>query len=324
MPKDSIVGTLKALLDDVTRLRDYVVHSAAQELERYRPYYKEGQFSASAQNLAHYLALRRQDLRPLQDRLVRAGLSSLGHGEACVLTNLDRIINLLKRWVADLDDLHPSADLEEALGAAILAQRTEALFGPKPAQRIVRIMVTLPSEAAWNYPLVQSLLEQGMDCARINCAHDERAVWKAMVANIRRAAAKRGQPCKILMDLAGHKVRTGPIAAAPAIKHIKVRRDVYGNVISPANILLAVQDRAAEHGVALPELMKYRFTLPKELHSQLALGDRLYFTESRGKRRYLEIVNQISTHHWLAHCYASTYLAANTPLDWRRRMPNGN
>ena len=38
----------------------------------------------------------------------------------------------------------------------MLAQRTEALFGPMPEQRAVRIMVTLPSEAAWNYPLVKA------------------------------------------------------------------------------------------------------------------------------------------------------------------------
>ena len=69
MPADASVAELQTLLDDVIQLRQYVVHSAAQELERYPSYYPTGQFSSSAMNLAHYLALRRRDLRPLQDRL---------------------------------------------------------------------------------------------------------------------------------------------------------------------------------------------------------------------------------------------------------------
>lgn len=326
MKNDTALETLKALLDDVIQLRQDVVQSAAQELERYRPYYPDSQFSVSAMNLAHYLALRRRDLRPLQDRLVEAGLSSLGHGEAYVLTNLDRVINLLERAVSKSNTAHPNpldSQPADAEGTQILAQRTAALFGPMPEQRTVRIMVTLPSEAAWNYPLVKALIDQGMDCARINCAHDDQVTWKAMVKNIRRAATKSNRPCKILMDLAGHKVRTGPLASAPAIKHIKVRRDVYGNVISPTKILLSAETDSTEHGVTLPELVNSRFTLPKELHTQLALGDRLYFTESRGKKRHIEIVGQISTSHWLAHCLDSTYLAADTPVDWQRRTPSG-
>lgn len=321
------IATLKALLDDVLELRKDIVQDAARELERYRPYYQEGGFSVSAWNLAHYLALRRRDLRPLQDRLVQAGLSSLGHGEAHVLTNLDRVIQLLQRAVGIPEDAQ--ADLSAQVGPAavegiqILEQRTDALFGPAPEQRTVRIMVTMPSEAAWNYPLVQALIDQGMDCARINCAHDDHSVWKGMVENIRRAAARRTQPCKILMDLAGHKVRTGPIASAPAIRHIRVRRDVYGSVIAPTKVLLSVAGDSGAPRAALPELIGYRFALPRELHSQLAPGDRLGFVESRGKKRHLEIVSQVSTGHWLAHCPDSTYLAAETPLDWQRRIPSG-
>jgi len=325
MPADAAVAELRGLLDDVLQLRDYVVQNAIRELERYQPYYPDGQFSPSALNLAHYLALRRQDLRPLQDRLVEVGLSSFGHGEANVLANLNRVIRLLQ-FAVGLDDqeLEPeSGEATEGEAAQLLLQRTEALFGPRSEQRLVRIMVTLPSEAAWNYPLVQALLERGMDCARINCAHDDQATWKAMVENVRRAAAKSNRSCKILVDLAGHKVRTGPIATAPAITHIKVRRDVYGNIIAPTKILLAADTDTGGHGITLPELVDYRFTVPQELHRQLALGDRLYFTESRGKKRYLEITAQIPTHYWLAQCPDSTYLAADTPVSWQRRTTSG-
>src|SRR5512144_1454529 len=51
--------------------------------------------AASARNLLHYLALRRRDLRPVQDRLDRLGLSSLGRCEADVLANLDSVLDVL-------------------------------------------------------------------------------------------------------------------------------------------------------------------------------------------------------------------------------------
>lgn len=325
MPADAFAAELQTLLDDVLQLREYVVNSAVQDLELYRPYYASGQFSPSAFNLAQYLALRRRDLRPLQDRLAEVGLSSFGHGESNVLSNLNRVIRLLQLAVGfSSPDIVPRTKAAtEGESAQLLRQRTEALFGPPPEQRLVRIMVTLPSEAAWNYPLVQALLERGMDCARINCAHDDQNTWKHMVDNVRRAAAKTGRTCRILVDLAGHKVRTGPIATAPAITHIKVRRDVYGNIIAPTKILLAADTDTGPHGVALPELVDYRFTIPEDLHRQLLLGDRIYFTESRGKERYLELTAQISTHYWLAQCPDSTYLATSTPINWQRRTSGG-
>ncbi len=326
MPADASVAELQDLLSDVLSLRDYVVKSAAQELERYQPYYAAGRFSSSALNLAYYLALRRRDLRPLQDRLADVGLSSFGHGEANVLANLNRVIRLLQLAVGgSAQEAEPeTGEATDGEAMQLLTQRTEALFGPPPEQRLVRIMVTLPSEAAWNYPLVQALLERGMDCARINCAHDDQDTWKAMVDNVRRAATKLGRSCNILVDLAGHKVRTGPIASAPAITHIKVRRDVYGNILAPTKILLAADTATGPHGIALPELVDYRFTVPEALHRQLTLGDRLYFTENRGKKRYLEISAQISTHYWLAQCPDSTYLATDTPVDWQRRTFSGD
>jgi pyruvate kinase len=41
--------------------------------------------TASDLNLAHYIALRRHDIRELQEQLTANGLSSLGRGEAMPL-----------------------------------------------------------------------------------------------------------------------------------------------------------------------------------------------------------------------------------------------
>ena len=73
-------------------------------------------------------------------------------------------------------------------------------------------MVTMPSEAADDYLLVHELVAAGMDCVRINCAHDSPDAWARMIANLRRAEQAVGRKCRVLMDLAGPKLRTGPIS----------------------------------------------------------------------------------------------------------------
>jgi pyruvate kinase len=48
---------------------------------------------------------------------------------------------------------------------------------------------------------------------RINCAHDSIAVWQQMIDQIRRAEQETKTQCKIIMDLAGLKIRTGRVLA---------------------------------------------------------------------------------------------------------------
>lgn len=131
----------------------------------------------SARNLIHYLALRRHDRRPIQEKLALEGLSSLGRAESHVKASVDAITGLLRR-LRNMADVEPSradeaASLGYAEGLALLESHTESLLGPKPAHRDVRIMVTMPSEAADNYALVLDLLKSGMDahqhrfCAKV-------------------------------------------------------------------------------------------------------------------------------------------------------------
>ena len=79
-------------------------------------------------------------------------------------------------------------------------------------------MVTQPTEAATNYDLVLRMVKNGMDCARVNCAHDGPEVWKAIIKNVRKAAAECSATVKVAMDLAGAKVRTGKIDLGTQIK----------------------------------------------------------------------------------------------------------
>src|SRR5450756_2332197 len=150
----------------------------------------------SAINLVHYLGLRRRDMRPLQERLAAAGLSSLGRMESHVFTNLSAIIDLLRCALGknSADKILPTS---EAMGAAQLESNTNNLFGKPPSHRRVRIMVTIPSEVADDYSLIKDMLVHGMDCARINCAHDTPEIWARMIEQINLARRETGRHCRI-------------------------------------------------------------------------------------------------------------------------------
>src|SRR4030042_6317349 len=166
----------------------------------------------SARNLLHYLALRRRDLRPLQLRLAALGLSSLGRAESHVLSTVDAVLSALPRLLqrAWQPASRETAVLDFAHGERLLAEHTDALLGPATPGRAVRIMVTMPSTAADAYLLGHNLLQQGMDCMRINCAHDDAAAWARMIEHLRQAERAPGRACRGALGLAGAKLRTGP------------------------------------------------------------------------------------------------------------------
>jgi pyruvate kinase len=206
MNKHEAAATAAALMDDVLALRNAVAAAAAPLIARFG---READADDSAMaNLAHYLALRHHDLRPLQRQLMWRGLSSLGRLESRVLPALDAVLAALAA-MSDRESPFP-APSESAFfaGEARLAEATDALFGPPLAHRRSRIMVTLPSEAATDPALVAELARSGMDAARINCAHDDAAAWRAMVDHVRAAGRLVGRRLTVLMDIAGPKIRT--------------------------------------------------------------------------------------------------------------------
>lgn len=196
------------------------------------------EYRASAANLLHYLALRRHDIRELQAQLASLGLSSLGRNEPHVMGGLDAVLKMLNQVVAPGQPASepPNGAPGIGEGATLLEKNAEILLGPSPSGRHVRIMVTMPSEAATDYELVRDLVLYGMDCMRINCAHDDTEAWSGMVRNLRRAVKETGRSCKISMDLAGPKLRTGPIQHGPAVLKYRPKRDDFGRVVSPARI----------------------------------------------------------------------------------------
>lgn len=212
---------LKRLLGEVATLRDEVKREGASLAEIWREGRGDEATQARVLNLGHYIALRRRDLTDLQYRLAAFGLSSLGRSEAKVVPALDALLATLRRLAGDMRQTYPSAKLMRAIGTA-LEDESDKLFGPARAGAPnARILATLPSEAADDPALIERLMAAGMDCARINCAHDDSKAWARMIDNIRAAETKLGLTCRVLMDIGGPKCR---IAAARCPPKFRVTR----------------------------------------------------------------------------------------------------
>ncbi|MFZ2312103.1 MAG: pyruvate kinase [Methylobacter sp.] len=308
---DHYEDVLKQILSEVAELRQEIEINANQRLQKYQNNYYSGYFSKSACNLAHYLAMRQFDLRHLQDRLAQAGLSSLGRAEASVISTLDSLIDVLKR-ATDKHYLTGEKNPSEYgfnRGQQLLEQHTIELFGPFHEHVRAHVMVTLATEASWDYTLVSSLLEKGMTCARINCAHDDPDIWQGMIRNVSRAETEMGRPCRILMDLAGHKIRTGPIALGPSIHHIRVQKDRTGKVVAPGYLILTTDSESPSVDSSL-----FSVSIPTLLHKKLAPGMALGFIDSGKRQRCLKVEKALSDTDWLVRCEKAAYLVSGCTL----------
>jgi pyruvate kinase len=242
----------------------------------------------SAINLAHYLALRQVDLRPLQAQLSWLGISSLGRSETHVLANLDKALGILHMLVGRTwDSLTREEPVGSRRGPALLHRHATALLGDAPASRGVRIMVTLPSESAANPALIDALVAAGMDVARINCAHDTAAQWRAMARHVRKASRHAGRPVRILMDLGGPKLRTGPVAQEQGVVKLKPQRDALGRVIKPARLTLRPPG-----SLAAPATADAVLRVDAAWFDALAVGSRVELTDARGEERHLGVVER--------------------------------
>lgn len=261
------------LLATLKQLRQSIYEEGQTTLEKWQSRIQQPEFLSSARNLAYYLALRHRDLRPLQAALMRWGLSSLGRIEARVMPNLDAVIATLSVLVEPHSgELPPHPQLADFFeGAHLLQKHTEALFDPTRSQRQVRIMVTLPTEAATNYEFVRALIQRGADCVRLNCAHDTAAQWQAMIAHVRKAEQETGCSCKVYMDLGGPKPRTGTIFSSTE-----------GRRLFPGeHILLTQSAPIPEQPISLPPGYFLTSCSIPEILEHLKLGDSVWIDDGK-------------------------------------------
>lgn len=209
---------LQVIYDEILN-HDFIAHELSLQVhENHR---------LSAINLYRYLLVRSHDLREYHDDLTELGLSGIRTSEGYVYKNISNVLRLIKLIKGEV--WQPSEDLD-IIGfrksRKLLQKHTNSLFGKPKNKRRTRIMVTIPSEAADDIKMIKKFISAGMEVARINMSHDNTAVWKRMIDNIRKVSEELNQKVKIFMDISGPKIRTGPIKSKGKKKpHITLSTD---------------------------------------------------------------------------------------------------
>ena len=304
---------MKIQPDKINRLT-LKIESLITELRRVESYHQDRiknvhpAYQQSARNLIHYTALRSFDITNLQRDLGNLGLSRIARAEAHVLASLQNCRFILKTLIKENLPEKKSDSITLKKARKLIRSHSKNLLGYRSKGRRVRIMVTLPRDAAYNYSMVRDLLRAGMNTARINCAHDNPEVWKGMIENILRANENLKKNCRISMDLAGPKIRTASIQPHPGVIRFRPKKNTKGQVIRPCEIFLVGQLQTGGQN-ELPVEEKWL--------QHLEPGDIIRLRDTRNKKRTL-LVMSIEPTRVVATCSKTIYLMSGIILTIER------
>jgi pyruvate kinase len=240
-------------------------------------------------------------------------LSSLGRMEAHVMASLQAVLEVLDalRGRPVPREIAEEPPVTFDTGDALLAEHAQAILGPARQRREPRIMVTMPGEAAKDPAIIGGLVEAGMGIMRINCAHDDSRVWERMVKHLRRAARETGRSCLVSFDLAGPKLRTGPLAPGPAVVKWRPARDTVGRVTERALVQLVARVHEADTaGATIP--------VRGELLAKARPGDTIALSDARERKRVLKVLS-VAPGECLCDTDSTAYVVPGTRLALRRK-----
>lgn len=278
------------------------IEHAQRAQTKFRLKINENENNCSRDNLLCYLALRKHDLSELQLRLAEQGLSSLGMLESHVLVSIEQV---LKHFGIAPINTSSLCRVNCQSGSLMLAKRSELLFGSSGKGRRTHIMVTLDSSDIFQYELIEQLLENGLDIARINCAHNTKREWKLLIESIRSVEERLvqrgrgiGRRCMILMDLGGPKIRTGPMELKVCPLKISVLKDIHGRTVRFVEGFLDSEASQTELVNLEGEPSSFVIAISK-IHygglGSLKIGQRITFKDARDERlRTITVLERIS------------------------------
>lgn len=300
--RDGRADRLDALSQGLLALRKSIEEEETRQRPRIAAALPKHRLSAA--NLAHYLGLRKQDIRPLQLELAALGLSSLGRCEGHVRDTLIRLC----AWLSNRGGEATAAadELDSAKAEALLHDNTRALFGPRPPGRHVYIMVTAPDAADATTRWAEEVVKAGADLLRINGAHETPREWETIASTFKARAAAQGKTGRVFVDLPGPKLRAEIRQLEEAVLHLPRRKDRQGKTQEPTQVLLVA---AYAGGAQIP--------VPPDWLPQLKSGDTLRLTDAGERTRSL-VVRGPGQGGVLAECDRSLYVTSGLPLVWRR------
>src|SRR5450432_3332079 len=125
------VDTFKPLIKELSDLRTEMLREEASlenRMDEICDLHRQ-----SARNLVHYIALRRHDIRDLQEKLTENGLSSIGRAEAHVLGSVDAVLRVLRNLAGKAEATTDGPEAQPApRDRELLGRNTDALLGPPP------------------------------------------------------------------------------------------------------------------------------------------------------------------------------------------------
>ncbi|ONK66495.1 uncharacterized protein A4U43_C06F8790 [Asparagus officinalis] len=290
-------------------------------------------YLVSSTNLIHYLALRSLDVQQLTDGLSSIGLMNLDGVNSHVLASINSCISLLvkqapKYCSAELNVLDASFGVtceenQKVMETGLMRKRASMhateLLGTVCNKKEVHIMVTVGKEAIAKQQLLPDLLKAGADIIRINSAHDDSSVWSEIIRQAKHSSQMLEKPCRILMDLAGPKLRTGFLNKGPSVMKISPKKDVSGNVIVPAQVWLSYSGCDPPSHIS-PEAVLY-VESERFLH-KLEVGSIIRFVDARGKNRSLKVCKKHSVfagYGYTVEVSRTAYIASGTRLRIERK-----
>ncbi|WP_297766528.1 pyruvate kinase, partial [uncultured Muriicola sp.] len=294
---------IRWLIQEISVIIERLEHFEAKysaELSKIHP-----NFIKTARNLIHYRALRKEDITAVQNKLANMGLSRLDKPEGHVMASLLASKAILESLLNNSPIKKHKAELTFKKSNRLGKSNAKSLLGYRSKGRRTRIMVTLPTEVAHNYQMAHDMIANGMNCARINCAHDSEKEWRLMIGHVRQASKKLKKKCKITMDLGGPKVRTGPLKAGPRVKRFRPTKDVRGIVIKNCEIWMGPEDHQGPNLAYLPVALSGL--------EKLKVGDRLFFSDARNKKREFTITKK-TANGCIAVCGKTTFLETGSKL----------
>jgi pyruvate kinase len=105
-----------------------------------------------------------------------------------------------------------------------------------------------------------------------------------------------GRRCRIVMDLAGPKIRTGPMALEVRPLKIAVPKDIHGK---PIRLLEGFLDSEAEFTekislIGIPPSFVIAISKGFETLAKLKVGEQLSFHDARGRYRTMSVIEKIN------------------------------
>lgn len=332
LPAEELCQNQLSYQSNLDKIRAVLLHVlASEQWNASRLKVCQRTYTASATNLIHYLALQLLDVRQLKEDLSSIGLLDLECAKSSVLVSITAAIQLLENSVSySLDSKQNSQQMymkdygtsqeNEKMEYSISAMRkmssTHAaeLLGPVQDKKSTHIMVTVGKEATVNEMLLHNLLKAGANIIRINCAHDDSSVWSEIIRLVKHSSQMLEKPCRILMDLAGPKLRTGPMKSGPNVMKISPQKDAKGDVVFASQVWLSSSSCGPPSHISPDAIL---FVEGDRFLNQLEVGSILRFVDVKGRKRKIKISKKFSVfsgHGYIGECSRNAYVESGTRL----------